>query len=386
MGSPVDRIWQRLRAESTVGALCKTGLGIKAILNRAAFSSVARPGFRPYLRHQRSIVPYFLLEEHWRNDRAPSQAYVDPESARWPKRELWPMYERAKILLTNNTNRNSSCQVRAAFDDHGLFPDGDIACLALRPPSGAQDSWASRLLGDFDERLILLWLAAILNSPVSHAWVASSAPPRAIPEEVRTSLPLPATLDPRIPELVEKTLHVSRTSQGEFEVWKSLGRGTVPPGNMTFHELAGQINVLVLESYGLSVRDGQVLQTYLRGMTDPWVDAPEDAHLPLPETAYRRITGKVVGVDVKRQEVTLDIPRYSRKAGGPLKVPLPKHMPGWALREGAEFTCMAPSNRRDPGDLQDPWLLREFRPLPYPYLQPSEIERMAGFRVLDATT
>ena len=54
-------------------------------------------------------------------------------------------------------------------------------------------------------------------------------------------------------------------------------------------------------------------------------------------------------------------------------------MPGWALRDGADFTCFAPANRREPDDLKDPWLLREFRPLPYPYLSASEIEAMAGF-------
>jgi hypothetical protein len=36
--------------------------------------------------------------------------------------------------------------------------------------------------------------------------------------------------------------------------------------------------------------------------------------------------------------------------------------------------------------LQDPWLLREFRPLPYPYLSASEIEAMAGFGKREAGT
>jgi len=61
-------------------------------------------------------------------------------------------------------------------------------------------------------------------------------------------------------------------------------------------------------------------------------------------------------------------------------------MPGWALREGADFTCLAPANWRDPADLQDPWLLREFRAVPYPYLEPSDIEKMAGFQALEAST
>jgi len=386
LASPVDRIWRKMDVKRNVGTLCETALGIKTVLGRAKFSPRPAQGYRPYLRQQGRIAPYFLLEEHWHDDRHPERSYVDPTSAHRAKQALWHLYEQRKIVLTNNTNRNADCQLRAALDENAVFPDGDIACLVLRERTFIGDAWAKELVKRYDERVALLWLVAILNSPVVNAWIASTAPPRAIPEEVRTSIPLPAVLNPLIPRLVEKTLSAPRSGRTEFELWQAIPDPNASSRGTSFEELVAQINLLVLESYGLSRKDGRLLQKYLQGMTDPWIEGPENAHLPAPGATYRRITGRVISVDVKRQRMTLDLPRYSKKAEGPVRVPLPKHIPGWALREGAEFTCLAPTNKRDPSDLQDPWLLREFRPLLYSYMEPSEIEEMAGFQRLEATT
>ncbi len=237
------------------------------------------------------------------------------------------------------------------------------------------------MLSKHDPRSVLLWLTAVLNSPVANAWVATCSPPRGLLGVVLDTLPLPSRFDPVIPKLVERTQDIERSVTDEHPVWTTI----VGAAQDEFMLLAAEINDRVLASYALGSEETASLARFLEGMTDPWVDGDETAHLP-NKTAYRRITGKVLGMDVTRQTVTLDLPRYSRRAGQPLVIPLPKHMPGWALREGIEFTCLAPASRRDPEDLKNPWLLREFRALPYSYLEPEQIERMAGFRSLDTTT
>jgi hypothetical protein len=87
----------------------------------------------------------------------------------------------------------------------------------------------------------------------------------------------------------------------------------------------------------------------------------------------------VVSVDVQNQAVSLDLPRYSRDAGGPLVLPLPREMPGWALREGADFTCTVPTACRDAEELREnPWLLRDFRLVPYSYLDEEQLAELVS--------
>ena len=379
IASPIDCVWRRLALERKLSDLCFDGTGIDAPLKKAIFSPQRRSGrFVPYLRTQKRLKPFFLVRDDWWDDPDPDHRYLDPPTALWPKEALWPLYRGPKVIVRCDTNRNSKVQVAAAYDDGGVYPDHHFRCVGLRRESGENADWVNQLLVTRDSRELLLWLTAVLNGPVAHAWVATCAPPRGLLEVVLHSLPLPSEFDPEIPRLVEKTSKLERSVTDETALWD------VRPGTEAteFLRLAAQINERVLASYSLRKRDVGLLTKFLQGMTEPWVDAPEDAHLPVAGAKYRRITGTVVSVDVNRQQVTLDLPRYTKKAGGPLKVPLPMHMPGWALREGTQFTCLAPANRRAPADLQDPWLLREFRPLPYAYMEPSEIERMAGFQAL----
>ncbi len=379
IASPIDALWRRLPLDQRLSDLCVDGTGIDAPLKKALFSSKRESqDFVPYFRTQKRLKPFLLRREDWWDDPDADHRFLDRTTALWPKKALWPLYDGPKVIVRCDTNRNTKLQIAAAYDDRGVYADHHFRCVGLRSESGQNVNWVNGLLATYHTRELLLWLTAALNSPVAHAWVATCAPPRGLLEVVLHSLPLPSEFDPEIPRLVEKTSQFERTVTEDTPLWDARSKTEATE----FLRLAAQINDRVLASYGLGTRDVDLLTEFLQGMTEPWVDAPEDAHLPVAGAKYRRITGTVVSVDVKRQKVTLDLPRYSKKAGGPLKVPLPKHLPGWALCEGARFTCLAPANRREPADLQDPWLLREFRPIPYAYMEPSRIEEMAGFQAL----
>lgn len=381
IASPIDSVWRRMDLDRTLSRLSVGGTGIDAPFNSSSFSARPRRGFVPYLHTQKRLSPYFLTEFDWKNDPDAEHNYVDPDTCRWPKRRLWPLYRAPKVLVRSRTNRNSAMQLAAAYDDSGVFPEHDFRCVALRRVSRENPDWANGVLAKDSERALLFWLTAVLNSPIAHAWVATCSPPRGLLEIVLNSLPLPVEYDPEIAKLVARTSKVARPKEGETPLWDAR----IAADSSEYMALAAEINDRVISSYGLNRRDHEAIKKFLRGMTEPWVEAEERAHLPRPGATYRRITGKLLSVDVKRQQVTLDLPRYRRKAGGPVTVPLPKHMPGWVLRGETDFTCLAPADKRDPADLQDPWLLREFRPLPFSYLEPGEIEGLAGFRALEAT-
>ena len=368
IASPLDHVWANIRAQLTLGHLCEQTEGIKATRATTSFSGEEQEGFSPYLRFQSWLHPYFLEESDWRREsRDPDEIrynYVKPETADRSRKDSWSIFKNPKILISCIKNRNSYSQLKAAYDENGVFPEHSFKCFALRDEFSALPG----LQGETDHsrfrRAVHLWLVAILNSPVAHAWVATCSSPRSTAVIVFNELPLPRSFDPRIVQMMEV---IRRT----------------PRGTSIFQDTVNNINEMTSDSYGLSVNDVKDLSNYLSSLTEPWVVSPRESHLPKGRS-YRRISGSVIGVDVNNQLVTLDLPRYSN-ASAPLTLLLPRELPGWALREGTDFTCAVPTDCRDVTELlSDPWILRDFRPVPYSYLDEDELEELVGFEHSDS--
>src|SRR5260370_14911216 len=162
-------------------------------------------------------------------------------------------------------------QVGAAFDPGRVFPEHHFRCLSVGPRSDMAE-WARTIVQSASKQDVLLWLTAIINSPVAHAWVAMSSPPRGMHEDVLHSLPIPARYDDSIPRLVAATKNVVRPAsfvgRPIWGMWSQRPSHDVGPD---FETLAGQINSLLLRAYGLTVDDFEMLRQYLEGTTNPSV-------------------------------------------------------------------------------------------------------------------
>ena len=276
IASPLDRVWQRIDLDRPISAICDHTIGILTHLSRTSFSSEPEEGFVPYLRSQSRLHPYFLIESDWRKDPDDARDYVNPDTANEPRKYKRPLLHGPKLIVTSNTNRNARVQVKAAFDGTGVFPEHNFYCLGAFDDSDRLIHWARQLLSDVEPRALLLWIAAVMNSPVAQAWVATCSPPRSSALDVFMCLPLPP-FDPALSRLVERTTTVARSS-GEFSA------------------LVAEINGAVLRSYGLGETDASDVQRYLDSLTNPWVENPPHAHLP-QRCRYRRIAGTVVTID-----------------------------------------------------------------------------------------
>ena len=349
-------------------------LGIQACGPESEFSSDDDPpeGFEPYFQHQARLVPYFLERKDWSAAERTRGLYVDPETARIKKEDYWDLYRGVKILLTVATNRNARTQIVAAVDELGMFPEDHFYCLGISARTTFEDV-ARRVLSKIADRKLLPWISAIMNSAIGQAWVAMSASPRGMTVDALKSLPLPGKFDSRIPDLVEATRLVERPEHfDEPTLWSQWSNRKPSLPGADFATIAGQLNNLVFRSYGLSRDDFVQVTRYLESMTNPWVNADDDAHVV--KHSERRIRGTVISVDTGAQQITLKLSRYSKD---PLTIPIPHDFPGWALESESEFTCLAPRNNRDPRSVMvDPWLLRDFRPLPYAYLSATQLEEM----------
>ncbi len=384
IGSPFEAVWQKTNTDRALSELCEACAGIDMMALSARFSSVPGKGLFPYMRHQGQLRPYYVDVADWRRPTTDPNArhnYIDPSTGRWIHQESWPLYRGSKILVTTRGARNRRQQFVAAYDaavdNRGVFPEHDFICLTVRQdPNFAP--WARKLLDKHGPRDVLLWIAAILNAPLAQAWVALRAASRGLGQDDLGSISLPS-FDPAIPAIAERILKLDPTerSTNETATWEHYTADPLERDSVHFEALAGHLNYRVAASYGLTEDEVVALKSYLREMTEQWVDAPSDAHLPRLDQRYRRISGTVVAVNVTRQTMTLDLPRY--RPDGPLEVPLPRHIPGWALTPEVEFTCSVPVDSLSADDLRNPWLLRDFMPVPYSYLGTEELERLIGY-------
>jgi hypothetical protein len=376
IASPIDAVWRSAESSCTLGDICAEHIvpGIWARGEESVFTSGTRQpkGFEPYFQLQGRLLPFFLERTDWVDAKNVRGLFVNPETARWKKKDSWDLFRGSKVIVTACTNRNAKTQSVASLDELGMFPEDSFRCIGLSQQAGGSKA-LMKIKSSASDRRILLWLTAILNSAFGQAWIAVTSSPRGLTNEALESLPLPGSYDARIPELVEATRSVGRPSNfDEPTLWSQWSNRQPSHPGTDFATIAGQLNCLVFRSYGLSKDDFVQVARYLESMTNPWVNGDAEAHVIAH--SERRIRGTVVSVDTGTQHVTLKLSRYS---SNPLTIPIPHDFPGWALASGSEFTCLAPRDNRDPQSvMKNPWLLRDFRALPYAYLSAPQLEKV----------
>lgn len=378
IASPLDEIWRRVDLTRTLGQICVGQSGTGIDLGKKGVYSPTKESqeFEAYLQNQDRLRPYFVLRQDWFDDPNTRGRFIQPTAGHRIKRPLWELFRSPKVIVRCDINRNARIQVVAAFDSTKVFPEHHFRCFSVGVPSALTD-WARNIVQSASKQDVLFWLTAIINSPIGHAWIAMSSPPRGMHEDVLHSLPIPDRFDERIAGLVAATKDAERPgSLFDPPLWSMWSDRLTRSADVEYQALVGQIHFLLFKSYGLSQRDFKTVNKYLEGMTNPWVTGSADAHIP--RYAERRISGTVVSITIPAQKIVLDLPRYSRKTG-PIEIVLPNDIPGWALRDGVGFTCLAPRDLRDPGELRtNPWLLRDFRPVPYSYLSASELDQLVA--------
>jgi len=393
--SPVENILIQLGENPRVSDIAEVDWGFthtrKGKHEVPVFSKKELPGYVPFIRHQKSLQPYYLHQEDWSLSHGKSGERYWKKGSGWcPLLENWPKYEGAKVLVSARSNRNTGSQLVAAVDDSGVFPAKDFLVLSLRDAGRALRHDVSAA-GDTGNLQILQWLCAILNSPVGQAWVACNAGPRGPRRAVFENLPLPQEFDPDISREMRDLRQLERPpSIRDLRLWKLGSTAGGPVGDelldagatqamVRYRDTVGKINRLVWRAYGLDRCQRDQLMEYLDGFTDPW--AAHDARAAdLPRKAVLRLlTGRTISLDSRRQILTAEFSWRTLGNDKPVEIPIPFLMPGWAMEVGAEFCCRAIVGCETDDLIRNPWLLREFRPVSYQYLRARELESLVGY-------
>ena len=398
--SPVDDVFLRVMDSGhRVASLVEVVWGFKHTGEQreppAAFSDAPADGLVRFMRHQSALRPYALTEQDWLGSHGHGQGrYWKRGTGPGPYPANWGKYEAPKVFISVSSNRNANEQLVAAVDRHGVYPGKHFVVLTLHA------DWRRLfrqlypgMCGAPGEISLLRWLCSILNSPVGHAWIARNAAPRGARADACTALPLPGRYDPQIARLLARLERVKRPGDlGRHPTWAPPARPTTQQEDLfpdsgigqrqagrAFWDTVREINSAVCRSYGLTEGERRSLDTFLQSMTDPWAEhGPDVAHLP-PNTKLRVVRGKTVRVDVVHQTMQVELSWRSLGNAEPVRIPIPKFMPGWALEEGREFTCRAPAGCPLVRVQNEPWLLRDFRAVPYSYLGKEALEGMIGY-------
>jgi len=245
-----------------------------------------------------------------------------------------------KLVVTSETNQNALVRFRAAIDEYGTFPEVHFRCFKIKP--------------EYREKYSLEWLVGILNSSVAQAWAFSYGSQRRINVSVFRTIPLPETVNSNIAELVKQ--HRDAKSEEREAIQK-------------------EIDNLVLQSYGITQEEWVGIETFIKGMIDPWVEDSKEAHRHIGAT--QTVTGHVISlqlsgsVEERRVELFIDVFCHG---GETINIRIPKFMPGWALRVGQTFKAKLDKSIFTVDELEkNPYALHDFRPLRYAYKSYSEL-------------
>jgi hypothetical protein len=353
------------------------------------FSSSPGDEFVPYFRNQGALRPYSVTAEDWRASHDDDQVYWKKGTGSRPRPANWRNYESPKILVSAQTNLNSVSMLVAAIDRANYYPGKHFLVVTLLPTWEAAFRATYPTAAHTSTENLLRWFCAILNSPVGHAWFAKHAGPRGVQADICLTFPLPQTYDPAVVEAVARIEAMPRPDNlGQVPTWDPEAGIVTPPPDLfgaaqasnDFWRAVGDVNRLVMASYGLDEQARARVMSLLRGVMDPWAEHPKDIAILPASVTTKVIRGKTVSVDPSGQAVTVELSWKALGNGASVRILVPAFMPGWALSPDQEFTCRAPSKCTLADLAENVWLLREFRAVPFDYLPIEALEQMVGYR------
>ena len=348
------RIWAHLQTDVTLEDVAEVfnaiqpGPGREECFNPRELG----PTWQPCLRGSAYLETYAL---GWGMS---CTGYVDyPSDLRWPRPDREDDFRRPKVIMNASRALGNPWRVYATIDNRGVFPVGNLNCVVPLDRS------------DHDALLII---AAVLNSPVTSAWVDENCRTRNLNSEILKRMPLPrlsAAQKRRLCRLVQKVVSVKR----------SRGFRTSVEGRAAVRDLVRSIDDLVMEAYGLDEDAREAIRRLFGGFARPGCEwkgkiARHAAEQPVRRPAGRmwRVVGSTVDVDIAREAVLIWVRGLT--GDDPVWVTAWQNMPGWSLQPGACFEADVPWDERHVTDISHLHPMA-FRPLEFGYLSDDDLAR-----------
>lgn len=355
--SPLERsVWDHIQADRRLRdvAYIRNGIIPGKSQRISHFDNTRRDTeWRPWLAGTRDIDPYVLIPKVAKFVRYPG-------NLQWPRPDLEPAFTtpNSKVLVNSARAPGNPWRLFAAIDDYGYFPSQGFHCVIPK-----------------DDSTSLEELVAFLNSPVASAWVDSRNRKRWIGEGPLGDTPFPVFTDDAREMIVSNVR--SLMSLKRRELTDSSRRQS---NISTIQALSLSNDQLIYDALGLGEHGRDMLNRLYDGYRRPGFEwqkhnEPREEILADPNERKWLVTGQVIELDAEEDTVTIWVRGYSE--GEPFQIPIPKTMPGWALRPEAVFEAEIPWHVRGSDQLQAVDFT-SFRPLDFSYSRPEELLDLLG--------
>lgn len=333
--SPVEKILQRITEnKKTLGGITKniTGLHIPSYYN---FSELQYDGWVPYIENAKNFRKYFISPKMEDEIKFFNYAMNDLEMEEIKKRykglRLRKDYEaiyssKQKVLVKLSSTPSEIECISALVDEDGLYPSHSLFCLLST-----------------DDRVSNYVICALINSKLINAYIRRECVKRTLTTDSIRSIPVPQFTDAQIKEIECCIYKIKMAYNENDEKMVSVCIDT--------------IDDVIFEAFGLTNEEckkiKRVFEIYKRGENN--LESIVNVN-----RKYINVSGKVQKINEDEMTCLIFFAEIGER-----EMKITSIMPGWFLRENAEFSA-----KYCDGELFD------IKPLAYSYLNEEDIMEM----------
>ena len=356
VASPFDKLWERLQNQLKLGDIASIGNGITLGgegYKELFFYRNPPENLKLWLHNSNAIDdPYFI---DWQNQKYNCVNY--PANLYRPRLNMKTVFESSKVLVNaKRAQRNNPWWLHAVIDESGYFPSKQLHCI-FNPAN----------------HVSLEEITAVLNSPVANAWMDSvNLLHIDVKKAILEKMPFPEFSDEQHQQVIEYVQEIMNLKRN----WFSSEHSTNNDIEELIRKLIRELDDIIFLAYGLNEEERQQILELFRGFPRPGSEWKNVAFLPdiaAPISENGRhwcVTGHVIDVNGEKNMICVWIRGFGN--GESAWIPIPREMPGWALRPDAAFEADIPYEERYQQKIKN-LTLTNFTPLEFGYLSDEKL-------------
>lgn len=331
--SPLEDTLQKIKnSKRTLGDITENVMGIMLPSNYS-FSKTKVDGWVPYIANANNFRKYTMSDEM-----AEDIVYFDYNMSSEKEKQIKEGYRGTRLRKKYEYIYASDNKVLVKMSS----TPGEIDCIsALVDEESNYPSHSFFALISKDKRLSNYVLCALINSKLINAYVRKECVKRTLTTSVVRSIPIPEFSNMQIKEI----------ERCYFDIIKAYVVDDIVEAKL----IQERIDDIIFEAFGLEKTERNKVREIFDVYTKDDIDSEILENRELAE--YYNVTGQVDQVNIQKMYCNVYFVEL-----GEQKIKIERSMPGWFLRQGAEFSAKYRN-----GELFD------IKPLVYSYLKDDEI-------------
>lgn len=308
--SPIEKILQKITKNNKKIEECLAGSGMGIMLPPdIELSKMQFDGWVPYLKNAKNFRKYVISEEMSEEIRFVNYAMTNEQQKNIKRnfkgfrlrKNFEQLYSsKTKVLVKMSSTPGEIDCIRAFVDEDRIYPEHSFFCMTAK-----------------DEQISDYILCALVNSKIINAYIRRECVKRTITTKTVRSIPVP-----EFSEEQKKKIEVYY-----FQIKEAYLFGD----DEEILALQDRLDDIIYDAFGLSSDEKDQVNrvfTIYRGMDTH----PENKNRS--EQKYYNVTGEVINIMTNQMVCKVFLAEL-----GELEIKLSDSMPGWFLREKAEFSA-----------------------------------------------